>query len=42
MSSRHLEIYEKVTIKIDHNSDMIFVEDYDDGTSLFSFRKAEE
>jgi len=41
MSSRHLEVYEKVTIKIDYNSGMVFIEDYDEGTLLWSFRKAD-
>lgn len=42
MSSRHLETYEKVTIRIDHNSGMVYVDDYDEGTNLLSFRKGEE
>ena len=42
MSSRHLEVYEKVTIRIDYNSGMVFIEDYDEGTLLWSFRKAED
>lgn len=39
--SRHLEIYEKVTIKYDHNTGMLYVDDYDDGGQLVVFKVAE-
>lgn len=42
MSYRHLETYEKVTIRIDHNSGMVYVDDYDGGGNLMSFRMVQE
>ena len=40
--SRHLETFEKVTIRYDHSTGMLYVDDYDEGEQLAVFKVVEE
>lgn len=39
--SKHIEIFEKVTLQYDHDTGTLYVEDYDEGEQLVIFKVVE-